>query len=311
MLNLGKGEKMNTLQLEYLLEVERTGSISQAAQNLYMNQPNLSKSIKELEESLGILIFHRTPQGVTVTKKGKEFLEQARFIVEQVDQLKEFCKDDTENALSVAVPQSSYISVAFYNAMTKLAAEIEDFSTDYRELPADEVIRVVEERENKLGIVRYSSVEEKKIQARLAKSFLKTQLVFEFQCKITVAENSPLAGKKKITSQELCGYTEIVSGENLVLCGENCPGQKAVNRLQIVDRSMQYMLLQNMPKAYICSSPIPREVQKQEKIVQIEFVGTNPPCRDLLIYNEDDQLTAADQMFLDEIQKIIDTLKTA
>ena len=41
---------MNTLYFKYALEVERAGSISQAAQNLYMAQPNLSKAIKDLEK---------------------------------------------------------------------------------------------------------------------------------------------------------------------------------------------------------------------------------------------------------------------
>ena len=55
---------MNTIQFKYAIEVERTGSISQAAENLYMAQPNLSKAIRELEESLGFTVFERTPRGV-------------------------------------------------------------------------------------------------------------------------------------------------------------------------------------------------------------------------------------------------------
>jgi len=40
-----------------------------------MAQPNLSKAIKELEDSLGIVIFERTSRGVSPTAQGKEFLE--------------------------------------------------------------------------------------------------------------------------------------------------------------------------------------------------------------------------------------------
>ena len=52
-----RGKEMNTLYFRYALEVERAGSISQAAQNLYMAQPNLSKAIKDLETELGYTIF--------------------------------------------------------------------------------------------------------------------------------------------------------------------------------------------------------------------------------------------------------------
>ena len=55
---------MNTLYLKYAVEVESTGSISRAADNLFMAQPNLSKAIKELEAELGIAIFERTSKGV-------------------------------------------------------------------------------------------------------------------------------------------------------------------------------------------------------------------------------------------------------
>ena len=64
---------MNTLHLKYVAEVAKTGSITQAAENLFMAQPNLSKAIKELEETLGISIFRRTSKGVVLTEKGEEF----------------------------------------------------------------------------------------------------------------------------------------------------------------------------------------------------------------------------------------------
>ena len=60
---------MNTLYFRYAVEVERSRSITQAAENLFMAQPNLSKAIKELEDSLGITIFERTPKGVIPTKR--------------------------------------------------------------------------------------------------------------------------------------------------------------------------------------------------------------------------------------------------
>ena len=51
---------MNLLHLKYVIEVAKAGSISKAASNLYMNQPHLSKTIKDLEENMQIIIFERT-----------------------------------------------------------------------------------------------------------------------------------------------------------------------------------------------------------------------------------------------------------
>lgn len=72
---------MNLHHIQYALEVERTGSITQAAENLYMNQPNLSKAIRELEEQIGYKIFNRTPKGISPTRKGEVFLLRSRKIL--------------------------------------------------------------------------------------------------------------------------------------------------------------------------------------------------------------------------------------
>ena len=73
---------MNTMHFKYVVEVEKTRSITQAARNLFMAQPNLSKAIRELEETLGFAIFERTPKGVTPTRKGAAFLHYAKNVVQ-------------------------------------------------------------------------------------------------------------------------------------------------------------------------------------------------------------------------------------
>mgnify|MGYP002574082408 CR=1 FL=1 len=55
---------MNIAHLKYAVEVEKTASITKAAENLFMGQPNLSRGIKELEETLGVKIFKRTSKGI-------------------------------------------------------------------------------------------------------------------------------------------------------------------------------------------------------------------------------------------------------
>ena len=78
---------MNLQQLKYAVEIARVGSISKAAKNLYMGQPNLSKSIKELEAELGQTLFSRTARGVQPTRAGEDFLGYARSILSQVESL--------------------------------------------------------------------------------------------------------------------------------------------------------------------------------------------------------------------------------
>ena len=103
---------MNIIQFKYAIEVERTGSISQAAENLYMAQPNLSKAIRELEETLGFPVFERTSRGVVPTRRGEEFLKLARGVLLQVEQMEALRDDQPGNVqrLSLSMPRGSYIA---------------------------------------------------------------------------------------------------------------------------------------------------------------------------------------------------------
>ena len=82
----------NIQHLKYAVEVEKMGSISRAAENLYMSQPHLSKAIKALEDSLDIALFNRTPAGMVPTKKGREFLIYAKSILAQVEEMESLYK---------------------------------------------------------------------------------------------------------------------------------------------------------------------------------------------------------------------------
>ena len=106
---------MNILHLKYAVEVARCGSINQAAEALYINQPNLSRAIKELENSLGITIFDRTAKGMFVTPEGEEFLGYAKKILSQIDEVESIYKAGVpiKQRFSISVPRASYISEAF------------------------------------------------------------------------------------------------------------------------------------------------------------------------------------------------------
>ncbi len=85
---------MKMSQLEQIIEVANTGSISQAASNLYISQPNVSLSIKRVEDEIGAKLFHRTSSGMIPTITGVEFVERAKDIMLQLDALGYICRSD-------------------------------------------------------------------------------------------------------------------------------------------------------------------------------------------------------------------------
>lgn len=80
---------MTFTQLKYVVEVASAGTISKAAEKLYIAQPSLTAAIKELESEFGITIFQRTNKGVVLTKEGEEFLGYARQVISQTNLMEE------------------------------------------------------------------------------------------------------------------------------------------------------------------------------------------------------------------------------
>lgn len=146
---------MNFTQLKYALEIEKTRSITKAAQNLYMSQPNLSKAVKELEGEIGTKIFLRSAKGVEITKNGVEFLAYARTIVAQMEALEAIYKPHTSETLSLnfCMPRATYISIAFTDFLNQIGPE-NHISINLRERNSQDTINYVADGEADFGVIR-------------------------------------------------------------------------------------------------------------------------------------------------------------
>ena len=84
---------MNILHMKYAVEIAKYGSFNKAAESLLIAQPNLTRSIKELEADLGITIFNRSSKGVALTPDGEEFIGYANEILKQIDNVDKIYKE--------------------------------------------------------------------------------------------------------------------------------------------------------------------------------------------------------------------------
>ena len=94
---------MRIQQLHYIIKIVETGSMNEAAKQLFITQPSLSNAVRDLEREMGIDIFIRNPKGITLTKDGVEFLSYARQVVEQTNLLEERYKSHTEKHVNCLV----------------------------------------------------------------------------------------------------------------------------------------------------------------------------------------------------------------
>lgn len=97
---------MTLLQLKYFLTVCKFQTVSDAATFLYVSQPSLSASIKELEKEFGVALFQRHHHGMTLTPEGETLYRSAQSLVEQAKQVETVMKDfsKTCKTLRLGVP---------------------------------------------------------------------------------------------------------------------------------------------------------------------------------------------------------------
>ena len=301
---------MNLLHLKYAVEIAKNKSISRTAEKLYMGQPNLSRSIKELEDSIGITIFKRTSKGITITPEGEEFLAYAKKIVEQVDEIESIYHNDgrRKQKLSVCVPRASYISFALAGFASQLnitdPAEIY-----YKETNSMTAINSLLRGDCGLAVIRYQSTFDKYFNNLFSEKNIIAETITEFSYVLLVSKNSSLAKKENIELSDLSGYIEITHSDPYVPSLPLNDVMKAelsefVNkRIFVFERGSQFVLLENVPETFMWVSPIPQPLLFKHNLVQKSCQSNDKKYRDVLIHRKGYKLTEIDNRFIDEVYK--------
>ncbi len=303
---------MNLLHLKYAVEVEKTHSINKAAENLFMGQPNLSRAIKELEESLGITIFKRTSKGISPTPQGEEFLQYAKKILVQVDEVEAMYKNGRNNkqTFSISVPRASYISCAF----TEFAKSIntgEQAEIFYKETNSMRAITNILQADYRLGIIRYQTNFEQYFKAMLHEKSLASEVIYEFSYVAIMSEDHPLAVKDTIEFSDLSAYIEIAHADPYVPSLPLIDVKKAElsefvdKRIFVFERGSQFDLLSNATNTFMWVSPIPKRLLEQYHLTEKVCKANKKRYRDVLIYKKGYHMTSLDKLFLSEINKAI------
>lgn len=294
---------MNTLYLKYAVEVERTGSISQAAENLFMAQPNLSKAIKELETDLGIAIFERSSRGVHLTPKGREFLNYAENILAQLDKMEKLSKESefASQIFSVSIPRDGCIldgTARFFSGFDiekKIDAAVCETSSI-------QTIANVSEGRFRLGIVRYKISFESCLLDYIAEKKLETMPLWEYKNVILISQNHFLTDKKTLRTSDLDGLIEIMYGDSdspYLSVGKVQSDNSARRRIVAYDRSSCFELLSEIRGTYMRSSPVPKKILKRYSLLQREFIDEIYAYR--LIFRKGYKLSETDKFFIENI----------
>lgn len=298
---------MNTQYFRYALEVEKTGSITQAAGNLFMSQPTLSKAIKDMEQTLGFQVFKRTSKGVVPTHRGMEFLAHARKIADQVQKMElALQREDTSHQLfSLAIPRVGYIARAVSEYVSTFDGDV-DMEIDLLETNSMRVIDAVADSHFVLGVIRFHEEDREYFLKSLAEKDLQYESVWRSNYSVLFRKDHPLAGKNMLTAEDLLPYVEIMFGDEAVPYIRTSEAKTVSGSLQskkrvlIYDRAAQFELLQADPRAYTWVSPLPEESLRNSGLVQRKCAGVGR-FEDLLIYRTGYRFSFLDRSFVDKL----------
>lgn len=306
---------MDMLDIKYVAEVAKTGSMTQAAANLYMNQPNLSKSILALEKELGITIFRRSSKGVSLTKEGNQFLLSTKEILEKFEAIESRYKiEETKHYFSISVPRASYISYAF-TSFIKGIANTNMLQIDFAETSSMQVIQNVSSGKHHLGIIRYSMEYEKYYHKLLRELDLYGNMLLEFEYVALMSNSGALANKNLLQLSDLAELIEVVHGDTGIpslVSGEIRkpePITSSKKMIYIYERGSQFDLLTNVPSTYMWVSPIPSEMLTRYQLIQKRVEVKMNKYRDVIIYPNGYQMTDTDRKFLGYLYRMRDMIK--
>lgn len=198
---------MNIQQCRYVEAIAKTGSFSEAAKRLYVTQPNLSSSIKELEEELGVQLFVRSNTGARLTDDGYDFLKYAKRILGEIDLLQQRYQDNYKNSFTISSHHYDFLTIALLEIAGRFKDDYQHFHLI--ETTTKKILESVLNFESDLGIL-YLNDDNRHILERYFKQYnLTFTPLGDFPTRIFLRKGHPLAKQKLIEKSQLQDYQQV------------------------------------------------------------------------------------------------------
>lgn len=261
---------MKTEQIQLVLELSKCGSISQAAQNLFIAQPNASNSLYALEKELGYKIINRTHNGVTFTEKGEVFLQYARSIQRSLENIYALKNEEKRIRLSVAAYAYPFTENAFSRFCKKYTHSANSLNCSMKRIGT-----IKEGIDMLLGDLSDVSIVvcRRELYGYFEKIFnqneLLSTLLAHVSLYITMSENHPLAQKKP---QNVMDYAEYPCISNAGLTKNLGTPEieallQAVNMHIVMGPTEARLDLLESSNSFAITTPYPKEALAQHHLI--------------------------------------------
>lgn len=196
---------MTLQQLKYALTIADCGSMNEAAKQLFISQPSLSETMKELETEIGLDIFLRSNRGIVITPEGEEFLGYARQVTEQFGLLQsKYIDKKVKEKFSVSTQHYTFAVKAFVETVKQIGMEQYEFAV--HETTTISVIENVKNFRSEIGVLYENDFNEKVLNKMFKENGLEFVELFSCDTFVYLWSGHPLAKQDVITMEELDEY---------------------------------------------------------------------------------------------------------
>lgn len=296
---------MTLQQLKYMITAAEKGSITEAANALYISQPSLSGAIKEVEKESGIIIFTRCRTGIAPTKEGMEFLGYARQVIQQMDLLesKYTSNQAPKQRFCVSTQHYTFTTNAFVELVQQFGQERYEFILN--ETQTHQILENVRNRFSDLGILYLSNSNKSVLEKAFQEYNLKFYELFTVLPHIFIRKGHPLAMHQSVTLKDLTPYPRLnfVQGvyESSNFSEELYSNEEADKIIKVSDRAAIVNLMIGLDGYTISSGIFPSYLQG-DKIVSIPL-AENEVMRIGYVLNNDKELTELGTIYINALKQ--------
>ncbi|HGL8651637.1 TPA: LysR family transcriptional regulator [Streptococcus pneumoniae] len=199
---------MNIQQLRYVVAIANSGTLREAAEKMYVSQPSLSISVRDLEKELGFKIFRRTSSGTFLTRRGMEFYEKSQELVKGFDifQNQYANPEEEKDEFSVASQHYDFLPPT----ITAFSERYPDYK-NFRifESTTVQILDEVAQGHSEIGIIYLNNQNKKGIMQRVEKLGLEVIELIPFHTHIYLREGHPLAQKEELVMEDLADLPTV------------------------------------------------------------------------------------------------------
>lgn len=210
---------MRISQLNLLLALEKYGSFSKAAKELFLSQPYISAAIKELEDEVGFQILERSNKGVQFTLQGTLVLEKARVILDEMESIYKLRSSAAEKGLARklhVVGAPFFCNTILSDTLAILTKEIDDFEFDLRHANGGDILKPFSYGEADVAILLVADINEVGFFAEMQKNDLKYVTLYTDEMCHIVRKEHPLCSLPQVTLADIAKYPQVFQFDGLI-----------------------------------------------------------------------------------------------